>query len=669
MPVRPFAAALAVLLAASCATSGTATTALCSTAGLRIETGFERAAAAACRISGDAVTVDIAPEKTPINPSPWYAFRVVSRTVRTLDLTLNYAGSEHRYQPVILSPEDGWRRIEAAPDLGPGQRTARFRIRVQAGSTLIAGQPLQSISEALAPFEAGAASGALKRTEFGRSTDGRPLIAYEWIPPTPRRLVVLFARQHPPETTGGRAFDRFVERLFEPGADRAGVLATTRLLFVPVVNPDGISRGNWRGNAAGADLNRDWSGFAQPEIRALRDLINARAAETPLAALFDFHSTWQSVVYAAPEDRSGRDLGEEMLDYAAPILGAGMPPVLRSHNEGAPTAKGWSLDAHGVAGLTLEFGDDVSATSLERIARVYADGLVEAIHSVNLTEAAGVPDARRFLLDGPGGDAVPVWYIRPAGTAADAPVLFVMHGVGRDADRYLREWAGHARRRGFVVITPEVSNDSFPGADAYNLGRTLDAAGRPTPRATWSYSIIESAFDAVRDREGLTAGSYVIYGHSAGAQFVHRFALFSAGPRMSSAIAANAGWYTEPDPAIAWPYGLSGAPPGIDRSKALAAPLTLLLGDADVDPDDDSLRRTPEALAQGPHRFARGLRMYASAQKSAQDMGLRLAWSCAIAPGLGHDNGVAAGFAMALVLGEAQPGAGAPCAPIPSIAP
>lgn len=54
-------------------------------------------------------------------------------------------------------------------------------------------------------------------------------------------------------------------------------------------------------------------------------------------------------------------------------------------------------------------------------------------------------------------------------------------------------------------------------------------------------------------------------------------------------------------------HNLGGTDLEIDIAAFFSAPLTILLADADDDPRHRSLRRAPEAMAQGPHRFARGL--------------------------------------------------------------
>src|SRR5262245_61817828 len=71
------------------------------------------------------------------------------------------------------------------------------------------------------------------------------------------------------------------------------------------------------------------------------------------------------------------------------------------------------------------------------------------------------------------GRTIPVWYYLPQDAGPDAPVLFVMHGVNRDADRYRDEWLPHAKKYGFVLLVPEFSKEAFPD-EAYSFGNVLD---------------------------------------------------------------------------------------------------------------------------------------------------------------------------------------------------
>ena len=106
-----------------------------------------------------------------------------------------------------------------------------------------------------------------------------------------------------------------------------------------------------------------------------------------------------------------------------------------------------------------------------------------------------------------GADVLKVWYFRPAALAPDAPVLFVFHGVGRNADEYLDDWVEYAERKRFLLVVPEFSKAGFPGDAAYNSGNMFDPAGRPLPREQWSYTLVEPIFDALTARLGHSADS------------------------------------------------------------------------------------------------------------------------------------------------------------------
>jgi poly(3-hydroxybutyrate) depolymerase len=258
--------------------------------------------------------------------------------------------------------------------------------------------------------------------------------------------------------------------------------------------------------------------------------------------------------------------------------------------------------------------------------------------------AANNEDQRgQFIFTDWGGPGLRVWYQLPDAVTPDTPVVVVMHGVNRDADRYRDEWSALALRYGFIVIAPEFDAARFPGSRGYNTGFFTEADGTPRPRAAWSFAAIEPLFDDVRQRFGTHVPRYTIYGHSAGAQFVHRFVMFMPEARIEQAMAANAGWYTMPHPAEAFPYGLGDTPLDAETLKAaLGKPLLVLLGTADTDTKDPDLRTTPEANRQGPHRYARGQSFYAKGREAAAKLGGPFGWTLERVPGVGHKNGLMA---------------------------
>ena len=212
--------------------------------------------------------------------------------------------------------------------------------------------------------------------------------------------------------------------------------------------------------------------------------------------------------------------------------------------------------------------------------------------------------AHRFIAPGTSGSfefngyaplrdrPVRVWFDAPAGDLRAAKVLVVMHGQSRTAQDYRDAWVSEARRYGALLIVPEFSEALYPGSDAYNLGNV----GRE-PESRWTYSLIEPLVDFVRADVGSRSDGYYLFGHSAGAQFVHRFLLLKPQNRVTRAVSANAGWYTAPEAGVDFPYGLRGGPVSDSGLRsALADSLTVLLGENDTDPNDADLRSTPRPI-------------------------------------------------------------------------
>lgn len=257
----------------------------------------------------------------------------------------------------------------------------------------------------------------------------------------------------------------------------------------------------------------------------------------------------------------------------------------------------------------------------------------------------------RIKVETPGGVEQRVLLGRPPGLATDRPVVFVMHGAQRDVDVEFDRWYALALEHEFLLVVAEFNVRDFPGARGYSYGNVQDGNGQPRPRSTWSFEAIEAIFDDLRQRFGMTAEGYAIYGHAAGAQFVHRFLLHVPEARVSRAVAANAGWYAMPDFTVAWPHGLQGSAVGEEPLRhALQAPLTLLLGAENIVPDEPGLRWTPEALAQGPHRVARGEAFFAAGRAAAAERGIAFGWQLATVPGAGQDSDLMAAAALPYLL-------------------
>jgi hypothetical protein len=239
---------------------------------------------------------------------------------------------------------------------------------------------------------------------------------------------------------------------------------------------------------------------------------------------------------------------------------------------------------------------------------------------------------------GPATRSMTVWTHRPRSMGPSTKIVFVMHGLNRDGRRYRNQWRSHAEQSGFLLLVPEFDAATF-STGAYQRGNLVTADGTPLPRDEWSFGIIERIFDAVRSGLRLRTASYSLYGHSAGAQFVHRFVLFMPESRCSLAIAANSGWYTLPDLEADFPYGLRGAPATEESlRRALGKNLIVLIGEEDTDSMDPNLRNTKRARAQGSTRLARAQTFYEAATAVSARLRAPLRWRYVPVRGAAHSN-------------------------------
>jgi hypothetical protein len=245
---------------------------------------------------------------------------------------------------------------------------------------------------------------------------------------------------------------------------------------------------------------------------------------------------------------------------------------------------------------------------------------------------------------------ITVWYYKPEKSNPNYPVVFVMHGVRRNGREYRDSWVEHSEKGKFLLLVPEFSEKFYPGSMQYNLGNMFTPSGKSLSKSKWSYTAIECIFDHARNIDGFKAERYSIYGHSAGAQFVHRLVLFLPDARIKTAICANAGWYTMPTGRFEFPYGLKKSHISLKQFRnAFSQNLIVLLGDKDTDQNHKHLRKTKEALAQGKHRFERGKNFFQCAKRETARLNTPLNWKLQTVAGVGHSNSGMAKAATKLI--------------------
>jgi len=252
----------------------------------------------------------------------------------------------------------------------------------------------------------------------------------------------------------------------------------------------------------------------------------------------------------------------------------------------------------------------------------------------------GTAAARRaaFEFAAPGAAPVEVELAVPASLGAGTRLVVVMHGMSRNAAAYRDAWLAWAGAADHLVACPRFDPRGWRGTRAYALGGVFagrDGAGERRPEAAWSFTVVAALAGHLRERYALEDPGFDLWGHSAGAQFVHRFPLLRPEAPVRRLLAANAGWYTLPDLGVAFPYGLRHPALAFspeDVRRWLAAPLVLMRGAEDRG-RDEHLRTTLEAERQGRTRHARA----AHVLERARALDPATGWRIADVPGAGHD--------------------------------
>jgi hypothetical protein len=278
------------------------------------------------------------------------------------------------------------------------------------------------------------------------------------------------------------------------------------------------------------------------------------------------------------------------------------------------------------------------------------------------------------LFDGPG--------------PGDGPLVVVVHGALRDSDRYLAHARHAARLAGSdpLIVAPQflanVDAEAAAGVpdDALYWGVEGWKGGYPAlgSAAASSFAAMDSLLGQLAPRA--SAGhdpAVVVFGNSAGGQFVNRYAAVGRGPDVLAGrnlrvrfIISNPSTYlyfdrerpvTVPDGAHVndWRYGFDGAPGYVDvgprpsLERYLGRDVTIVLGALDTDRASRLLEVSPAAMAQGANRFDRGLHYDQHVRRLARAAGFPARHGLIQLPGVGHMAGdvLAAPQVLQLVFG------------------
>jgi len=246
-----------------------------------------------------------------------------------------------------------------------------------------------------------------------------------------------------------------------------------------------------------------------------------------------------------------------------------------------------------------------------------------------------------FIFEHSNQSKIPVYVSKPDVINNDTRLVVVMHGRKRNAEEYRNQWKEYSKELNLFVVVPEFSEQSFPGVFGFNYGNIIDSEGNEIPTEDQLFAYILPLIKQIKKNYNLNE-RWGIYGHGAGAHFVHRMVLHRPEIPYTLAIAANLGWYLTPEN-INWPFGLTNS--GISDemlSKAYSNYFLLMLGKSDL----STTPNTPyvasifdKVIAQGQHRLDRGRNFFKGSIKKAKELDVFLKWGMVEVPTKdGHSN-------------------------------
>jgi hypothetical protein len=211
-------------------------------------------------------------------------------------------------------------------------------------------------------------------------------------------------------------------------------------------------------------------------------------------------------------------------------------------------------------------------------------------------------------------------------------------GYDRDADKYRDRAIPLAKQACLLLFAPLLEREQFPNWRYQRAGVYRD--DRVQPESAWTRPVLRELIAWARRWTGRSDIPTVLFGHSAGAQFLSRAAAYFPPEDVYRIVIANPSVHVMPSLDETAPYGFDGIFEGDQRAERLRAYLsqriTIFLGQEDTSSrllvNDEAARR------QGGTRYERGKKVFATARAAASKNRWPFNWRLIEVPGVGHSS-------------------------------
>ena len=356
----------------------------CSTDTVKIDFNFSGSGNLSCEvIKSDYIKIFINPElDDSINPSPWFAFRK-SEHSKSIKLALDYKNYHHRYHPKISIDKKSWNKIDEANILKKENgKIVVIDFLPSSQKNYVASQELITNFWYNKWYNELENSGRVRREVIGFSVLKNPIPMFFVEKNINNPYILILGRQHPPEVTGAFAMRGFINQLLNKNSLSNSFLKNYNILFVPLMNPDGVMNGYWRYNENKKDLNRDWGIFIQPET----DAVNKKLTELKnkkLALFIDFHSTFKNLFYIsdiAEESPMKNFLEDWLLGSRKSLSEANYKyEIINSLNKDNGVSKNYIYNKYKIPSVTYEVSDNEDRDVIQQSSSILAINLMELL--------------------------------------------------------------------------------------------------------------------------------------------------------------------------------------------------------------------------------------------------------------------------------------------------
>lgn len=357
----------------------------CNTSAVQIDFDFPGAGNVTCEIiNSKYIKFFINPETDDsINPSPWFAIRK-SKHSEDIKLEFDYKNYQHRYDPKISNDKKIWKKINQTNILkDENGKIIIINFSPSNEKEYISSQELITEDWYNDWFNYLEGLERVKSELIGLSVLKKPITMFFVEENTNNPYILILGRQHPPEVTGAIAIKSFVNELISKNDLSERFLDNYNIIFVPLMNPDGVENGYWRYNENKKDLNRDWGIFSQPETKSVNNKLINFKDDKKIEVFIDFHSTYKNIFYISDISES-----HKLQNFLKNWLNNSKPDLLKidydykivnsmSPNNGI--SKNYIFNKYNIPSVTYEVSDVEDRDKIKKSSSILSQKLMQSL--------------------------------------------------------------------------------------------------------------------------------------------------------------------------------------------------------------------------------------------------------------------------------------------------